>query len=335
MEREIKRGDIYEVLFGDELTTLCAHRPMLVVSCDKANAGNTPYVMVIPLTTKFRYGVISPIINSMGKQAWSKCDQVQCVAKERLEQYKGSATDAEMEAVDRGLRAALQLNSTTEEEDSEKEYLEKEVESLKAQLESKEKESPDTSITVSRDMYKRLYEKALEELASVRFDFDLENKKETKVVEKPKAKVVEEPKVSVVVKPPEVGEQKVEINTCSAEELRRIGCSPTMIHNLIFKRPYKSVEDLKAVPGFTRIGYKLIEGRVCCIPKKKPSSGKLNINTATLEEMKEVLGLSHATAQNIRAYRNKNGNFKSLEELTNVPRFGHKCLEKYGPKMEV
>ena len=68
---------------------------------------------------------------------------------------------------------------------------------------------------------------------------------------------------------------------------------------------------------------------------KVNGSGKVNVNTATPTEMNEIAGITITVGNCIRAYRNKHGAFKSLEDLLNVPRFGPRCLVKYRDKLEV
>ncbi len=68
------------------------------------------------------------------------------------------------------------------------------------------------------------------------------------------------------------------------------------------------------------------------IPGIKSSiiGGKLNINTATVEEMDSFLpGIGKTLAQNIVDYRNKNGRFKTIDELAKVDSIGNgKRFEK-------
>lgn len=57
------------------------------------------------------------------------------------------------------------------------------------------------------------------------------------------------------------------------------------------------------------------------------SDGRVNINTASLEELKKLPGIGDVIAQGIIDYREKNGDFTDLEELKNVNRIGEKIYE--------
>ncbi len=54
---------------------------------------------------------------------------------------------------------------------------------------------------------------------------------------------------------------------------------------------------------------------------------KVNINTATLEELQTLPGIGPSLAQNIINYRIKYGVFHSVSDLAKVPNFGEKRLE--------
>jgi len=54
---------------------------------------------------------------------------------------------------------------------------------------------------------------------------------------------------------------------------------------------------------------------------------KININTASLEELKSLPGVGDVIAQGIIDYREKNGGFKKLDELKNVTRIGDKIFD--------
>lgn len=60
----------------------------------------------------------------------------------------------------------------------------------------------------------------------------------------------------------------------------------------------------------------------------KQTSGKVNINTADIEELTTVSGIGESKAKAIIAYREENGNFKKIEDILNVSGIGEKLFEK-------
>ncbi|MEG2353356.1 MAG: helix-hairpin-helix domain-containing protein [Clostridium sp.] len=56
---------------------------------------------------------------------------------------------------------------------------------------------------------------------------------------------------------------------------------------------------------------------------------KININKASLEELKTLNGVGDSKANAIISYREKTGGFKDIKELTNVEGIGEKTLNKF------
>ncbi|MFA5825228.1 MAG: helix-hairpin-helix domain-containing protein [Gallionellaceae bacterium] len=61
----------------------------------------------------------------------------------------------------------------------------------------------------------------------------------------------------------------------------------------------------------------------------------VNLNTATKEELDSVKGIGPVKAQAIIEYRQKNGQFKSVDDLKNVKGFGDKSVEKMRSELTV
>lgn len=65
------------------------------------------------------------------------------------------------------------------------------------------------------------------------------------------------------------------------------------------------------------------------------SDKKININTANLEELKTINGVGDAKAKSIMEYREKNGGFKSIDDIKNVTGITEKMFEKIKEQIEV
>lgn len=63
-------------------------------------------------------------------------------------------------------------------------------------------------------------------------------------------------------------------------------------------------------------------------PAPQPTvPGKLNINTATVDELQTLEGIGPVLAQRIIDYRTENGSFASIADLANVNGIGEKRLD--------
>ena len=148
---------------------------------------------------------------------------------------------------------------------------------------------------------------------------------------------------------------KININTATAEQLTTLdGIGESKANAIIQYREqhgdFKSIDDLLNVPG---IGEKILEGirpyvtvgsaavsqnevmtaeRTAAEPVQ---SGKVNINTATAEQLTTLDGIGESKANAIIQYREQHGDFKSPDDLLNVPGIGEKILEGIRPYITV
>ncbi|OEH84655.1 hypothetical protein BHU72_09185 [Desulfuribacillus stibiiarsenatis] len=64
-------------------------------------------------------------------------------------------------------------------------------------------------------------------------------------------------------------------------------------------------------------------------------TNKININTATKEELQKLTGIGPSKAEAIIRYRETNGRFSKVEDLTNVSGIGSKTLESFKDQVSV
>jgi DNA uptake protein ComE-like DNA-binding protein len=232
-----------------------------------------------------------------------------------------------MERIDKALLFAfgLKLNES-EFEEKVQEYEEK-IESL---------EDAWYSWRTEADMYKRLYEKALEKLADTR-EQPLPVKKLPEVKVLPKAEVVldEGPK------------QLVDINRCAAEDLIALNLAPYVAADIIANRPYTEKEDVKNVKTVTAIMYQLIQHEITvgdtaefrkpnkevAIPAE-PVVPKININTARSTDFVKF-GMNSDTATKITKARKEFGTFESVDDLLTLNVLSRVRFNKWKDKLEV
>ncbi len=68
---------------------------------------------------------------------------------------------------------------------------------------------------------------------------------------------------------------------------------------------------------------------------KKTLTGKLNLNTATDEQLQMLPGVGPAKAQRIISFREQRGKFTRVKDLRRVKGFGFKTLKKLSPYLAI
>lgn len=69
--------------------------------------------------------------------------------------------------------------------------------------------------------------------------------------------------------------------------------------------------------------------------KQAEATGKININTASVSELDQLPGIGPAYANKIIDYRQKNGGFKSIEEIKNIKGIGEATFNKMRDKISI
>ena len=70
-------------------------------------------------------------------------------------------------------------------------------------------------------------------------------------------------------------------------------------------------------------------------PAATAPAATVNVNTASVAQLETLPGVGKATAERIVEYRQKNGNFKKVEDLMNVRGVGEKSFLRLKPLVTV
>ena len=109
---EIKRGDIYYVGGGYATgSEQRAGRPAIVVSNDRNNE-HSPTVEMVYLTTQPKRDLPTHVpIKSLSRESIAICEQTTTVAIERIGNYHGRVTPAEMAGIEEAMLCSLALDT--------------------------------------------------------------------------------------------------------------------------------------------------------------------------------------------------------------------------------
>lgn len=126
----------------------------------------------------------------------------------------------------------------------------------------------------------------------------------------------------------------VDINTADSARLTTIyGIGPAFAGRIIKYRTYKSgfidKEQLKDVHGITDEKYAEISAQV----KVKPGK-KVNVNTATFDELKRLPYLTYKQMNAIEQYRIQHGNYTNAVDLGEIAILDKQTINKIKPYLE-
>ncbi len=65
----------------------------------------------------------------------------------------------------------------------------------------------------------------------------------------------------------------------------------------------------------------------------EPTDAKININTASAAELSQLNGIGKAKAEAIVQFREQQGGFKSVDELTQIKGIGTAIVDKNRPRL--
>ena len=357
-----ERGEVYWVRmdngFGGEQGV---GRPGLIISRDAENSMNDT-VTIAFLTTKY-YGAKKRVeINATGTTSYVIHNQLLTYDKSRLGKFIGVLNSAEQRAVDDVLEEYLDLgyadDTAIKEKESEIADLKLVIEEARAEVagvraEVAKRDDEIAALKMEIEMWQKCYGRCMDMLVDVKVNADVQRRTAVKepepkvepVIEEPKQPEppVEEPKLAV----PEQ-ETRLDINSCTATALKKIGFSLALARKIVEGRPFSSVEDIKRINGLKQSLFRVVEPKLCCVPVKAeepevtpveqeadPGFEKLNLNKATAMELHKICGMPQTTAYSVTGYRNKNGPFKSVEDLLKVTQVAKSKFPQYREFLEV
>lgn len=156
---------------------------------------------------------------------------------------------------------------------------------------------------------------------------------------------------------PPIQDDRLDINSCTATALKKIGFSLAMARKIVESRPFSSVEDLKRVNGLKTSQFRIMAPKLCCVPVKEveqpevtvvepvvepvveqerdPGFEKVNINTAKAVELRDICGFPATAAYSITGYRKKNGPFQCVDDLLKVSNVSKKAVARCRDMLEV
>ena len=175
MNKEFYRGEIFYIRNESEYSgnVQGGGRPAVIISNDIGNNAG-PILEVVYLTTQEKKPLPTHVkINSSKYPSTVLCEQIDTVNKDKVGDYIGQCSMAEMKKIDAALAVSIGIRINIKSNDLVKKWAEAANEAVKPDEKEPEPiaekvEMPDVEtqleiakITAERDVYKRLYEEAM------------------------------------------------------------------------------------------------------------------------------------------------------------------------------
>ena len=235
-------------------------------------------------------------ISVKGRPSWVACANIRTVPKNMIRSFVCVLTNEEMAQVDDNLEEFFDLGYVDDSKDKEIASLKSEVARLKREVEYGKEGIQSRAVEVSK--YKKLYEKAVDQIADMTLAADVAKR----IAEKTRVEEEPEPEEHIEEETPE---------------------------EVIVEEPPEEPEE----PEPPKMTFPVWEPPVAK-PKAPEPVKKVNINEATMEELMK-LGFSKPGAGKIVAHRKKYGPYKKVEDLKGVDDVPSKLIRKLKDVLEV
>lgn len=326
MENEIKRGDVW--LVSEQLLmpgVLGLDRPALVISSDVGNLTSDAVAVLYMSTAKRRECVsINVPVRWGGRDQYVLCNQVQTIHRNWLRVRRGALPAADMRKVEQAFMTAMGLYP---------------------------KEIADAAEAAQREQEQK-YEAALQIIRQQQVLLDA---MKVSAVPQPVPAVISETPCAVLGKFDDMG--RLNINRATADELRDVGLTETNISSILYKRPFRTLDDVRVYLRLTDSTFRQMQSTCCVLydgneygplrmiepsvepePKVGPAqpeaavSDVLHVRSATVAETQEFLlarGFRPSHVQGFRSallqyHKIMGGPAASVADLDESPRFTKK-----------
>ena len=344
------------ILTENNMNTKCS--TVTIAFLSKQNHSNNPFYLPVEAT-----GITSYVI----------LNHIMTYDKSRIGKYLGVLNGEEQKLVDDALENAFDLGYVDEASLKEKEseidglkllLSEANAETAGAKAEIVKRDEEIASLRMEIEMWQKCYGRCMDMLVDVKVSGDLSRRTaaSVKVVDPDEPAIApkksEGPKLPVVLgdlpKHPATEDNRLDINSCTATALKKIGFSLAMVRKIVQARPFKNLEDLKRVNGLKATQYKIMEPKLCCVPvvelepeaaeelpvvessNEESLGNKVNINKInSITALQEKTGMCQRTASEIIRHREQFGDYERVEDLLNLKNFGVIAMNRYGHMLEV